>query len=135
MKAFDPNSGISRRRFLEYSAQTVAGARLLATGTSPAVASVEAMGANSTSAPGKIALEEHFVIAETLAASYGAPSGPEFQHTLEEIGSARIAEMDRGGLDLCVLSLVGDGIQAIPNVSEAIRIARKANDHLAEQIA
>jgi 2,3-dihydroxybenzoate decarboxylase len=85
--------------------------------------------------PGKIALEEHFVIPETLSASYGASGGPEFQHSLEEIGSARIAEMDRGGLDLCILSLVGDGIQAIPNVVEAIRIARKANDHLAEQIA
>jgi predicted TIM-barrel fold metal-dependent hydrolase len=43
--------------------------------------------------------------------------------------------MDRGGLDICVLSLVGDGIQAIPDVSQAIRVARQANDHLAEQIA
>lgn len=91
----------------------------------------------SDSAPlrGKIALEEHFVIPETLSASYGAPGSPEFQRRLEEIGSARIAEMDRGGLDVCILSLVGDGIQAIPDVSEAIRIARRANDHLAEQIA
>jgi gamma-resorcylate decarboxylase len=54
---------------------------------------------------------------------------------LLDLGNARIAEMDRGGLDVCILSLVGDGIQAIPNVSEAIRIARLANDHLAEQIA
>lgn len=84
---------------------------------------------------GKIALEEHFVIPETLAASFGALGGPEFQQRLEEIGSARIAEMDRGGLDVCILSLVGDGIQAIPEISEAIRIARRANDHLAEQIA
>ena len=43
--------------------------------------------------------------------------------------------MDRVGLDVCILSLVGDGIQAIPSVSEAIRTAQKANDHLAEQIA
>jgi len=43
--------------------------------------------------------------------------------------------MDRGGLDVCILSLVGPGIQAIPNVSQAVSIASQANDHLAEQIA
>lgn len=43
--------------------------------------------------------------------------------------------MDRGGLDVCVLSLVGPGIQGIPDVSQAIRIAKRANDHLAEQVA
>lgn len=93
--------------------------------------------ARSSSAPvlGKIALEEHFVIPETLAASYGALGGPEFQRRLQDVGSARIAEMDRGNLDVCILSLVGDGVQSIPNVSEAIRIARRANDHLAEEIA
>ncbi|HKW12561.1 MAG TPA: amidohydrolase family protein [Gemmatimonadaceae bacterium] len=85
--------------------------------------------------PGKIALEEHFVIPETLSASYGAAGGPELQRRLGEIGSARITEMDRGGLEICILSLVGDGIQAIPDTSDAIRIARRANDHLAEQIA
>lgn len=93
--------------------------------------------AESAAAPlrGKIALEEHFVIPETLASSYGAPGSPEFQRQLQDIGSGRIAEMDRGGVDVCILSLVGDGIQAIPNVSEAVRVARRANDHLAEQIA
>ena len=90
---------------------------------------------DSDHAAGKIALEEHFVIPETLAQSYGAPAGPELQRQLADIGSVRIAEMDRGGLDVCILSLVGDGIQAIPDVSEAIRIARQANDHLADQIA
>lgn len=83
----------------------------------------------------KIALEEHFVIPETLSSSYGAPGSPEFQRRLLDIGSLRIAEMDRGGVDVCILSLVGDGIQAIRNASEAVRIARRANDHLADQIA
>lgn len=91
--------------------------------------------ADSATSPNKIALEEHFVIPETLAASYGALGSPEFQQRLADIGSARIAEMDRGGLDTCILSLVGDGIQSIPNIPEAIRVARRANDHLAEQIA
>jgi predicted TIM-barrel fold metal-dependent hydrolase len=43
--------------------------------------------------------------------------------------------MDRGGLEVCILSLVGPGIQGIPDVSQAISIARRTNDHLAEQIA
>jgi gamma-resorcylate decarboxylase len=138
MRTVDQNGRVTRRGFLERSARTVAGAGLLATGNSGNLANVralEAVSANSGLMPGRIALEEHFVIPETLAASFGAPAGPEFQRQLEDIGSARIAEMDRGGVDVCILSLVGDGIQAIPNVSEAIRIAKRANDHLAEQIA
>lgn len=138
MKTVDRNCGITRRVFFERSARAVAGAGLLATADSAGAASMqapEALNANPESMPGKIALEEHFVIPETLAASYGALGGPELQRQLEDIGSARIAEMDRGGLDVCILSLVGDGIQAIPDVSQAIRIAKRANDHLAEQIA
>ena len=93
--------------------------------------------ANSESVPvpGKIALEEHFVIPETLNASYGAAGSPDFQSRLEDIGDKRIAEMDRGGVEFCILSLVGPGIQAIPAIPKAIEIARRANDHLAEQIA
>jgi len=137
MRTVNQNDRITRRGFLERSARTVAGAALLAGGNSANSANVrtpEAMSANSEPMLGKIALEEHFVIPETLSASYGAPGDPEFQRRLEEIGSSRIAEMDRGGVDICILSLVGDGIQAIPNVAEAIRIARRANDHLAEQV-
>jgi predicted TIM-barrel fold metal-dependent hydrolase len=47
----------------------------------------------------------------------------------------RIAEMDRGGLEICILSLVSPGIQAVPSVSEAIALSRRANDYLAEHIA
>jgi predicted TIM-barrel fold metal-dependent hydrolase len=138
MRIVDQNGRITRRGFFERGARAVAGAGLLATGNSANAANLratEAVDANAGPMPGKIALEEHFVIPETLAASYGAPGSPEFQRRLEDIGSARIAEMDRGGLDDCVLSLVGEGIQAIPNVSEDIRIAQRANDHLAEEIA
>ncbi len=138
MRTVDRNGRITRRVFFERTARAVAGAGLLTTANSADAANMrapEALNANPKPVPGKIALEEHFVIPETLAASYGALGGPELQRQLEDIGSARIAEMDRGSLDVCILSLVGDGIQAIPNVSEAIRIARRANDHLAEQIA
>jgi predicted TIM-barrel fold metal-dependent hydrolase len=138
MKKDDQRGRITRRDFFESGARAVAGAGLLAAGNSANAANVpapEAVNANSGPMPDKIALEEHFVIPETLAASYGALGSPEFQRQLEDIGSTRIAEMDRGGLGVCILSLVSDGIQAIPNASEAVRIARLANDHLAEQIA
>jgi len=138
MRTLDQNGQITRRGFFERGARTLAGAGLLATGISAPPASpgaLEAMSANSGPIADKIALEEHFVIPETLAASYGALGSPEFQRQLQEIGSARIAEMDRGGLRICILSLVGDGIQAIPDVPQAIAVARRANDHLAEQIA
>ena len=138
MRTVGQNGRITRRGFFERGARAVTGAGLLATGNSANAANLgaaEAVNTNAGPMPGKIALEEHFVIPETLAASYGAPGGPEFQRRLEDIESTRIAEMDRGGLDVCILSLVGEGIQAIPNVSEAIRIAQRANDHLAEQIA
>jgi len=138
MKTIGHTGGVTRRAFFQGSVRVLAGASLLASSTSAKAADVGTPEVGkSASGPtlGKIALEEHFVIPETLAASYGALGSTEFQQQLEEIGSARIAEMDRGGLDLCILSLVGDGIQAIPGVSEAIRIARRANDHLAEQIA
>src|SRR5277367_141537 len=126
---------LTRRGFFERGARAFAGVGLLATPYSTGSANVPAVNLDSVSKVGKIALEEHFVIPETLAASYGALGSPEFQHRLQEIGSARIAEMDRGGLDICILSLVGDGIQAISDVSQAIRIARRTNDHLAEEIA
>ena len=91
--------------------------------------------ADSSSMPAKIALEEHFVSSETLDASYGAGGSPDFRFQLEDIGSRRIAEMDRGGVELSILSLVGPGIQAIPDIPRAIGVARRANDYLAEHIA
>jgi 2,3-dihydroxybenzoate decarboxylase len=47
----------------------------------------------------------------------------------------RLAEMDRGGVELCVLSLTAPGIQVIPNTFQAIAVSRRVNDYLAEHIA
>lgn len=139
MKSLDDNSVITRRGLLQRVAGICASCGVLslvgAARAETSLTSANDAKPDSASVPGKIALEEHFVIPETLAASYGSLGSPEFQQRLADLGSARIAEMDRGGLDLCILSLVGDGIQAIPNIPEAIRVARRANDHLAEQIA
>ncbi len=38
-------------------------------------------------------------------------------------------------MEVCIVSLVGPGIQAIPNRSQAVEVARRANDRLAEDIA
>jgi len=138
MRTIDKDGRITRRDFFAGSARVLAGAGVLATANSVNAANMGALETvNSGSGPmlNKIALEEHFVIPETLSASYGAPGGPEFQRQLEDIGGARIAEMDRGGLDVCILSLVVPGIQGIPDASQATNIARRANDHLAQQIA
>ena len=51
------------------------------------------------------------------------------------MGGGRIAEMDRGAVELCTLSLVSPGIQAIPSVAQAIAMWRRSNDYLAEHIA
>ena len=85
---------------------------------------------------GKIALEEHFVLPETIDTSYAVRDlPPETRHKILDVGSGRIAEMDRGGLDICILSLTAPGVQAVPNITLAIAEARQTNDYLAENIA
>ena len=87
---------------------------------------------------GKIALEEHFVLADNIDTSYAAAARdlpPETRHKIIDLGNGRIADMDRGGLDICILSLTAPGIQAIPNVAQAVAEARRTNDYLAENIA
>jgi len=86
--------------------------------------------------PGKIALEEHFVLAETMETSYAVRDlHPETRQKILDLGSGRIADMDRGGLDICILSLTAPGVQGIPQVKEAIDQARRTNDYLADNIA
>jgi 2,3-dihydroxybenzoate decarboxylase len=92
---------------------------------------------------GKIALEEHFALPENIDTGYGPQSaadywtqyGPDFRLQIQDMGNERVGEMDRGGVELCVLSLGAPGIQAIPVISQAIATSRRANDYLAEHIA
>ena len=85
---------------------------------------------------GKIALEEHFVLAETMDTSYAVRDlHPETRQKILDLGSGRLADMDRGGIDICILSLTAPGVQGIPNVKDAIAQARRTNDYLAENIA
>jgi 2,3-dihydroxybenzoate decarboxylase len=127
----------TRRRFFELGSGVLASAGMLA-GDSAAKGKLaeKPYPENADAGPrtGKIALEEHFAMSESVSTSYAGLRNTTFQSQIEEIGSGRIAEMDRGGVELCILSLAAPGIQAIANASEAISAARRANDHLAESV-
>ena len=86
---------------------------------------------------GKVALEEHFAIAETLQDSAGfAPEAdwPELKGRLLDIQDRRLREMDAHGIEMMLLSLNAPAVQAIPDPAKATEIARRSNDFMAEQI-
>jgi gamma-resorcylate decarboxylase len=86
---------------------------------------------------GKVALEEHFAIPETLQDSAGfAPEAdwPELKGRLLDIQERRLREMDAHGIELMLLSLNAPAVQAIADTEKANEIARRSNDFMAEQI-
>lgn len=86
----------------------------------------------------KIALEEHFALEETVSDSAGfVPETywTELRSRLLDIHERRLHEMDKHGIDVMILSLNAPTIQAIPDVTKADELARRANNFLAEQIA
>ena len=87
---------------------------------------------------GKVALEEHFAIPETLMDSAGFVPGTywdELQARLLDIQDRRLREMDQNGIETMILSLNAPAVQAIPDKAKAAHIARRANDVLAEECA
>jgi len=87
---------------------------------------------------GKIGLEEHFAIEETLQDSAGFLAEvywKELSHRLIDIHDTRLREMDAHGMEMMLLSLNAPTVQAIPDPKKADEIARRANDYLAEQVA
>jgi predicted TIM-barrel fold metal-dependent hydrolase len=140
MKIISQKGRITRRAFFERGAGALASAGVLAgiSAASPPTDPLKEAGATVPDSPavtGRIALEEHFGLSETVVTGYAVLGTPEIRLKLEDIGSGRLAEMDRGGVEICLLSLTAPGIQAIPDVSQAISMSRRANDHLAEHIA
>jgi 2,3-dihydroxybenzoate decarboxylase len=86
---------------------------------------------------GKIGLEEHFAIPETLGDSKGFLGDavwPELEKRLLDIQEYRLREMDRCGMELMLLSLNAPAVQAIPDPRRATEIARRANDFLAAEV-
>jgi gamma-resorcylate decarboxylase len=87
---------------------------------------------------GKIGLEEHFAIEETLNDSspfVPADHWAELKHRLTDIQDRRLREMDAHGMAMMLLSLNAPAVQAIHDVDKAVAIARRANDALAEEVA
>lgn len=85
----------------------------------------------------KIAVEEHYAGADTLADSsrYGGGYWADTLRRLPDFVNERLPAMDRAGIELSVLSLNAPAVQAIPDVARAIETARAANDALAGLVA
>lgn len=136
MKSKAPEDRITRRRFLELGSAASAG--ILASGNAARRVSaphkLDAEKNDAATITGKIALEEHFALPETVGESYAALR-EDWRQKILEVGDSRIAEMDRGGVELSILSLTAPGIQGVPNISQAVEVARRANDYLAAHIS
>lgn len=87
---------------------------------------------------GKIGLEEHFAIPDTVGDSerFCFPEAwSDLRQRLLDLQQRRLDMMDKNGIEVMLLSLNAPAIQAIPNRKVAIEIAKRANDFLAEEIA
>ena len=86
---------------------------------------------------GKIGLEEHFAIDETISDSAGFLDDrvwPELKKNLLDFRQKRIGVMDQYNIQMMILSLNAPAIQAIPEPKRAIEISLRSNDILAEEV-
>ncbi|MEW6255154.1 MAG: amidohydrolase family protein [Pseudomonadota bacterium] len=89
----------------------------------------------------KIALEEHFIVPgledRLIEGMPAVTAGAQRQlvDLLSDLGERRLSAMDEAGIELSVLSISGPGVQAEPDAARAVRLAREANDLLAEGVA
>src|ERR1700761_4972679 len=85
---------------------------------------------------GKVAFEEHFAIEDTLeqSRSFAGDSGvwDDFTRQLLDLDSERLGHMDATGIEFALLSLNAPGVQRITDPKEALQIAKKANEAMAE---
>lgn len=85
---------------------------------------------------GKIGFEEHFAIEDTVEQSkaFAGDSGiwDAFTREILDLDDERLEHMDKSGIELALLSLNSPGLQAILDVDKALKIAKKANDKMAE---
>lgn len=82
-----------------------------------------------------IALEEHYSDAELTALFTGldAAGAPQLFKRLEDVGKARLKDMDESGIDVQVLSHTAPSLQKIS--SGAVELGRRVNDRLAAIVA
>jgi gamma-resorcylate decarboxylase len=87
---------------------------------------------------GKIALEEHFAIEDTLRESteYALPGQLNvFERRMLDLDDERLRQMDEHGIAFAILSLNAPGVQSVFERGKAVDVARRANDALAAGIA
>jgi 2,3-dihydroxybenzoate decarboxylase len=86
---------------------------------------------------GKIGLEEHFAIPDTIQDSrgfVGEDIWADLRPRLLDLHEQRLREMDTHGVEKMILSLNAPTVQRVSDAKAAIDLARRANDFLAEQI-
>jgi predicted TIM-barrel fold metal-dependent hydrolase len=87
---------------------------------------------------GKIGLEEHFAIEETIGDSrgfVGEATWIDLCARLLDFQEKRLAQMDEFGIERMILSLNAPAVQRIDDIKRAAEVARIANDVLAGEIA
>jgi predicted TIM-barrel fold metal-dependent hydrolase len=86
---------------------------------------------------GKIALEEHFAMSETVhfSTEYAAEEHKaELSSCLLDLEDGRLRQMDENGVEMMLLSLNAPSVQASWAPDQAKDLARRANDYLAEHV-
>jgi len=85
----------------------------------------------------KIALEEHWESPEFEATGSHDFTDPDYfadvQRRLRAVDQ-RVEDMDRNGIGISILSLTQQGIEGLTDTGQAVDLARKMNDHAAENL-
>ncbi len=83
----------------------------------------------------KIALEEHFITEEFRSYMSTILHVPDYKETsaLLDVGEGRLKEMDKNGIDMQVLSLVGPGVEPF-DADDGTAMAKSVNDKLANVV-